>query len=174
MAAAQSIGSALDKYAADNGGQYPDGSTSTEIFQKLLDKHYLSDPSLFYLSHVEKSGEDITRLKPESVCWDVTCCVDGDSPDNVPVLFLTGYKVTYDPKGNATLIDKFDWSSITSWKELLSSGDVPPQRLGIFIHYKNKSTVWKIPDNNGNIPDFISGDFDAKGKVYHQLTPVGQ
>jgi hypothetical protein len=45
----RAIGLAMYSYANDNGGNYPDGKSSTEVFQKLLDGGYATDPALFYL-----------------------------------------------------------------------------------------------------------------------------
>jgi len=42
------IGRSLDQYATDHNGKYPEGKSSTEIFQKLIDKGYVTDPSIFY------------------------------------------------------------------------------------------------------------------------------
>src|ERR1700753_321458 len=49
VAQAGAIVKAMNAYAADHGGAYPGGGTSTEVFQKLLDGHYVSDPKTFFV-----------------------------------------------------------------------------------------------------------------------------
>ena len=102
MQAARSINLLMFSYANDNDQQYPVGKSSTEIFQKLLDGKYASDNSVFYLplpgKIKPKPGE---KLKPENVGFDVTVSIDSSSPDQLPVVFMTGYKVTYAPGSSA-------------------------------------------------------------------------
>ena len=92
-------------YAYDNQGNYPDGKSSTEVFQKLLDEGYCTDPTVFFIPLSGKS-EPIAgqKLKPENVCWDVTSGVDSSAPDGLPIVFTTGFKVTYIPGGTAVPI----------------------------------------------------------------------
>ena len=82
-------------YAADHDGKFPDGNTSTEVFQKLIDENYGNDPTIFYIPLPGKTkplaGQ---KLKPENVCWDVTSGLDQNSPDELPVIFMTGYLVS--------------------------------------------------------------------------------
>ncbi len=46
------IGQAFFTYSTDNtanGNAYPDGKSSTEIFQKLIDAGYISDPTILFV-----------------------------------------------------------------------------------------------------------------------------
>jgi len=101
------IGLMMLSYATDHDGKYPDGNTSTEIFQKLIDENYCTDSTIFYIPLPGKtkpiSGQ---KLKPENICWDVTSGLNQSSPDELPVVFMTGYKVTYAPGGSAVPIIK--------------------------------------------------------------------
>jgi hypothetical protein len=103
------LGLALYSYANDNNQQYPDGANSTEVFQKLLDGGYVTDPAAFYIPMPGKIKLLTTgqKLKPENVCWDVTAPVDlSGTPKNLPVLFMTGYRINYVPGGSATPVIK--------------------------------------------------------------------
>lgn len=143
-------------YANDHQQQYPDGKSSTEVFQKLIDEGYVTDPTIFYVSYEgkvpAKAGQ---KLKPENVCFDVTGGVDSNSPDDVPLVFLTGYKVIY--ATGTTAIARFR---------------IVPD--GIAVFYKNNSaTFLKTPTADGSVAHFVSPDFKADGKTYRQLTPDG-
>jgi hypothetical protein len=48
MQATRQIGMMMFQYAMDNDGKYPDGNSSTEVFQKLIDKNYCTDPTIFF------------------------------------------------------------------------------------------------------------------------------
>jgi cell division protein YceG involved in septum cleavage len=159
------IAAAMVAYAYDNNGNYPDGKSSTEIFQKLLDEGYVNDSSVFYI-YMAGKNQPVTgqrKLKPENVCWDVTSPVDSSSPDALPVIFLTGYKVNYAAGGSALPLAKID--PYPSWMR------------GIYVCYKsNKATFTKLNSpyfGTESIPTFIPPDFNANGKTYHQLTPDG-
>lgn len=175
---------AMFQYANDNDGKYPDGKSSTEVFQKLLDGGYVTDPALFYVPMKgKKKGAAGQKLKPENVSWDVTGGVDAFSSDQIPIVFLTGYKVSYVPGGGAVPLSKpfprfglenpdpnfterlFGWTIHYS-----DSG-------GIAVAYKNKSCMFKkleiAPDGTGSIPRFIPPDFKPDGNTYRQLTPDG-
>jgi hypothetical protein len=154
------IGLALFAYSNDNNQNFPDGASSTEVFQKLLDGNYITDPGVFFIPLPGKTkalgGQ---RLKPENVCFDVTCCVDADVSDALPLVFITGYKVTYVPGGSA----------------VPRARPYPP---GIIAYYKGANSRLILPDSasdaSGSIANFIPTDFDPRGKTYHQLTPEGR
>ena len=93
--AAQEIASAMNAYASDHKGVYPDGLTSTEVFQKLIDGKYLTDPGIFYLQMAGKNKATSARLTANNVCYDVTSGVTADSSDQLPMVFCTGYEVSY-------------------------------------------------------------------------------
>jgi hypothetical protein len=103
MQTAHQLGLTFYSYAMDNNGQYPDGKSSTEIFQKLMEGGYITDPTLFYLP-MEGKVQPIPgqRLKPENVSWDVTGGADQSSPDGLPMVFIIRYNVSYASGGGAT------------------------------------------------------------------------
>jgi len=159
------IETALYSYALDHGKVYPTGKSSTEVFQKMIDQGY-AKPSIFYFEMPGKKKPTSKALKPENVCWDITVPIEEGDPKEVPLVFSTGYRITYLPTGKAVPLKA---SSIT----------IP----GIFVTYKGSSTYksWSADVlfiNDDGLPDhivknFIGPDFDSKGKTYQQLTPDG-
>ncbi len=181
----RTIAVAMFAYSNDNNGDYPDGNSSTEVFQKLLDGGYVSDPSTFYLPMSGKvkpiPGQ---KLKPENVCWDVTGNVDANSPDMLPIVFLTGYMVQYVPGGSAVPLSnrspRYGWvDPIQNWWDRLMGRPTILwfDRPGIAVAYKSNAAKFMIsnPSTNpdGSIPYFISPDFKPDGVTYRQLTPDG-
>jgi hypothetical protein len=154
------IGEAMSAYAADHHGVYPTGGSSTEIFQKLIDEKYISDPAVFYYYGLrEKVPPSSTRLKPENVAFDVTSGVDGSSSDLLPVVFLTGFKVGYSAGAPAI--------PLRNTRDIRSSG--------IAVYYKNFIAAYKGNDMkpDGVVDEFIPNEFSDPGKIYQQLTPNG-
>ena len=172
------LGVAMVAYSNDNDGQYPDGKSSTEVFQKLLDGGYLSDPGILYIPLPGKTKADPGQkiLKPENVCFDVTSGADRSSSDQLPLLFLTGYKVTYSPGSAAVpLMKPYPNYWERSWLDWFDSqGRFRP---GIAVYYKGNNAVYKLLNPFGNsdniVPNFVSPDFKPDGKTYRQLTPDG-
>jgi hypothetical protein len=172
------IGISLYSYANDNNGAYPDGTSSTEVFQKLLDGGYVTDPHIFYLPIPGKvePATDQKKLKPENICFDVTGGVaQADSP-STPLIFLTGGRVIYAPGAPAVPNGSgfpvfesqhhfmgFTWTS--------ADGDDSSQS-GLGVYYVNNSARW-INAQGSLVPNFVPADFDAHGKTYRQLTPTG-
>jgi hypothetical protein len=176
MQQARSLALALFAYSNDNEGAYPTGASSTEVFQKLLDGGYLSDPTILYVPYPGKvkADADQKKLKPENVSFDVTCCLDRSSSDNLPAVFLTGYKVSYVPDGTATHLP--EPRSVRSWLSgWTTTEDVASD--GVAVAYKsNSARFWKsqaTPGGESSVPHFISADFHPDGKTYRQLTPEG-
>ncbi len=173
----------LFAYSNDHGGEYPQGKSSTEVFQQLLDGNYCSDPAIFYLPLPGKTQPIAgKKLNPENVCYDVTKGVDENAPDGLPVIFITGYKVTYAPSGAALplmkiafLSSKFHPRTWLGWWQNEPRDTYVP---GIAVCYKDLSAKFislkTAVDANGTVPNFIPADFDAKGKTYRQLTPDGE
>ena len=66
----------------------------------------------------------------------------------------------------------FEW--LTGWQWPIHDY---PDTGGIAVTYKSNNTmfIWLVTslNANGSIPNFISPNFDAKGKTYRQLTPDG-
>ena len=106
MQQGRQIGQMMFSYSTDNtanGNAYPDGSSSTEVFQKLIDGGYCTDPGVFYVPLPGKvKALPGQKLRPENVCWDVTGGVDLSSSGLVPLIFLTGYKIDYAAASTAT------------------------------------------------------------------------
>jgi hypothetical protein len=164
-------------YANDNNGAYPDGKSSTEVFQKMLDGGYISDRGIFYIPLHGKTktepGQKI--LKPENVCFDVTSGADQHSPAQLPLVFLTGYKVTYAPGTAAVPVIKpypnywerswFDWS------------DSDRFRPGIAVYYNGNNAKYEplnpLGNSDNTVPNFVPPEFKPDGKAYRQLTPDG-
>jgi hypothetical protein len=162
----------LEQYAKDHQGKYPEGQSSTEVFQHLIDEHYLDDPSILCSAYaaglpgkVPLSG---SRLKPENVCWDITCCVDSSAPASLPVVFSTGYKITYQPGTRAIPLYQIPAPPRT-WLECMYF--YLPLKPFISVCYKDNSARSLRADDDGSIPNFIPADFDPRGKTYRQLTP---
>ena len=176
------LGLAMFQYAVDNDGNYPDGKSSTEVFQKLLDGGYVTDPTFFFIPGNGKTrpvpGQ---KLKPENVCFDVTSGLLQNSPPELPVVFLTGFKIAYVPGSSAvptiTRHPQFG-GTYRTWSEWWHNdwpmGDFDP---GIAVHYMANNSMWRnletAPNGDGTIPNFVSPDFKPDGKTYRQLTPEG-
>lgn len=176
---ARGLGMALWSYShVENKDVYPDGASSTEVFQKLLDAGYVSDPGYFYvpMPGKVKAAPNQRTLKPENVCFDVTGGVGEKDSGQVPVVFLTGFRVTYAPGAAARPLNGgfptyetkqrllfFSWGD--SWQD---EGNMP----GVAVFYKGNEMKW-LRAQDGAIPDFIPASFDAHGKTYRQLTPDG-
>ena len=183
-------------YATDNiqnGNAYPDGNSSTEVFQKLLDGNYCSDPSVFYLPLAGKTPAVAgQKLKPENVCWDVTSGVDSSASD-VPLVFMTGYKVTYVPGGSAVPLIKpyprYYTPSFWDWLGSLYFADWYTPRPGMAVFYKSYNAKFMMLDHivnsdgtttfplkykpGASIENFVPNDFQPDGHTYRQLTPDG-
>jgi len=184
----RAIGQMFFSYATDNtakGNAYPDGKSSTDVFQMLLDSGYANDPTVFYIPMPGKiapvKGQ---KLKPENVSWDITVPVDSNSSDLLPLLFFTGYKVSYVPGGAAVPLIKplpqYGYNiHLRTWSEWLfgiQPFDYSPSG-GIVVIFKGNNVSF-VPRNavlttDGTIQNFISPDFKPDGKTYRQLTPDG-
>ena len=182
MQTAHAIGLALYSYASDNDQKYPDGASSTEVFQKLMDGGYVTDPEVFYIPMPGKTKPVAgAKLKPENISWDVTAPVElSAASKNLPVLFMTGYHIDYHPGGAATpIIKPFPryWldDSAQSWFTAMLGDSYryrPSQGLAVF--YDNNSAAFHPVDAGGYvISNFVPLDFTPDGKTYRQLTPDG-
>src|ERR1700722_364866 len=67
MQTSRQIGQMMFSYATDHGNVYPTGKSSTEVFQKLIDEDYCTDPEIFYLEMPGKVKPTSTKLKPKNV-----------------------------------------------------------------------------------------------------------
>jgi hypothetical protein len=149
------IGVVMFSYACDNNGAYPTGNSSTEIFQKLIDGGYVTDPSLFYVKMPGKVAPTSNKLKPENVCFDVTVAVDSKSSDMVPLVYLTGFKLSFTPDSSAVPVS-----------------DAAKQAGGIPVFYKGNNAQFRRADADGSVPHFVFPNYQDDAH-YHQLTPVG-
>jgi hypothetical protein len=161
MMTTRQIGVVMFEYANDHNGVYPTGKSSTEVFQKLIDAGYVTDPTLFwegFLPVPAKSKANSKILRPENVCYDVTVPVSADSNDALPVVFLTGYRIDYVPRGTATPL--FSWAK--DW-------------TGLPVYYHGNNTAFLKNDGqpDGVVTNFISQAFDPAGAKFQQLTPDG-
>ena len=107
---------AMAAYAADHHGNFPDAdeapagqsiltlggsgsspgaSTSTEVFQKLIDEKYVSDPAIFYIAMPGKVRPVGNQLTADNVCFDVTAGLTSSAPNGLPIVFTTGFSVSY-------------------------------------------------------------------------------
>ena len=184
MQKARSIGLCMFQYSVDHDGKYPDGKSSTEVFQKLIDAKYLIDPAILFLPFPGKAkGAEGHPLKPENVCWDVTGSIDQSDPDQLPMVFMTGYKVAYVPGGSAIPLLKFyplfrseprTWLQWWHGEPLKTSYSEP---LGIPVCYKGNNAKFcrltPSANSDGAVLNFVPASFDPKGKTYRQLTPDG-
>jgi len=156
MQNARMIGVYLSQYAIDHDGHYPEGSTSTEVFQQLIDGKYVTDPNTFFNSWTPGKIRPLSdHLKSENVCWDVSCCIDSS---------------TYQAGASAQRILPIPPPRPPeNWSERLWGVWVP--RPFIAVCYRNNSAAAILTEKDGSIPNFIPADFDPKGKTYRQFTP---
>ena len=59
MQTSRQLGQVLFAYATDHDGAYPTGKSSTEVFQKLIDESYITDPTMLYF---KMSGKVAARF----------------------------------------------------------------------------------------------------------------
>jgi len=154
MQEARAISFAMFSYATDHNGAYPDGKTSTEVFQKLLDGKYVTDSGLFYVSMPGKTRATSSTLTAENVCFDVTAGVTSQTSDQIPLVFLTGYTITY-TAGVAAMRDE---GTATAFP-------------GLSVAYKNNAARFLKADPDGRVANFIPAGFDPGTFTYQQLKP---
>jgi len=186
MQRTRSLNLLLFSYANDHEGTYADGKSSTEVFQKLLDQKYCKDSSIFYIPFPgKKPPVPGQKLKPENVSFDVTSGVDANSPENLPIVFMTGYKVDYAPGSSAIPIIKpfpnfgweespgfIEWLTGWRWRTIQYSG-----LGGLGVAYKSNNASFLRLETSAKgaefVQNFIPSDFKPDGKTYIQLTPNG-
>jgi hypothetical protein len=195
--ATRTIVLSMFQYANDHDGKYPDGASSTEVFQKLLDENYLTDPAIFFVPLPGKVAAKMgAKLKPENVAYDVTSGIDANSPDTVPVVFLTGFRMDYRAGAPAVSLLKpfpkyhvppntwfiWSWQPFGSW---LSFDGLPAAYHSNNAYFRSSYPMGPTefppeghptqytPDGYGIVPDVIAPEIDLHGKTYRQLTPDG-
>ena len=180
MESTRAIAVALGRYAAAHGGKYPEGSSSTEVFQKLLDGKYVIDPATFYLFMPGKAEPTGLRLLPQNVCYDVTAGVDAASPDSLPVVFVTGFRLHYQPNGSAVSLTRpfpaYAYSA-DAWMRWLTGGELEAIS-GLPVAMKDGEARLRPgqvgPDGFGYVTNVLPADFEPHGNAYRQLTPDGK
>ena len=174
-------------YTDAHHGAFPTGDSSTEIFQKLVDENHMvasgksliqllgnqddymqiRDTALFYIDMPGKTTATSTTLKPENVCFDVTVPLDGTLPDDLPVVFTTGYRIDYSPGKAAAPITN---SNLPNYAGVICAGG---NAYGIWAdkRWSDQIPWYFLPDHS--IANFISADYKPNGRTYQQLTPDG-
>ena len=145
---------AMDAYAKDHGGAYPEGNTSTEVFQKLLDGRYVSDPKIFFVLTGGKYPAASSQLDARNVCFDVTGGATAKSPDDLPLVFTSGFNVKYAPGVNAT-----------------HATDIVGIVHGMAICAKDGRAHFQRETADGSVPDFFPAAAVTKDEHYRQLKP---
>jgi archaellum component FlaG (FlaF/FlaG flagellin family) len=162
MQTAYTIQLAMVQYARDHGGKYPDGKSSTEVFQKLIDGRYLNKPEVYFIDMPGKVRADAsaTRLSPENVGYDVTVSMTDNTPELVPSVFATGYRIKYKPGGSAI--------PLADHRRSAACQD------GLPVAYANDHAYFKeTSDPNGVVTNVIRTDANLGPGPYTQLTPDG-
>jgi hypothetical protein len=153
------IGMMIFQYASQHEGHFPDGKSSTEIFQKLIDEKYTVNPDVFFAKMRGKVPATSNKLMPENVSFDVTTPFGSADSDALPVVFLTGYRMSYAPGGDAV--------------PLGPRSGVGEEGIAIFYHGTNSAFRKNDAGPDGIVHGAIANDFQADGKTYQQLTPDG-
>jgi hypothetical protein len=181
MSQSREIGEAVFNYGARNRTNlyhfgFPAGASSTEVFQKLLDDHDVTDPTIFYVAMLGKVRPVPGRkLRPENVSFDLTVSVDSQDTDDLPLVFLTGYRVTYMPGAAAVpLIKPLPRFGVERPRWWLLGGETVQWQgeNGQAVYYKGDKATW-LHAQGDSVPNFVPASFDANGKTYQQLTPDG-
>jgi hypothetical protein len=186
MQTTRTLALAMFQFANDNNGAYPDGASSTEVFQKLIDGNYLPDPSILFVPLPGKvKAQPGAKLKPENVAYDVTSGVNAQSPDDVPLVYLTGFRMDYHAGGNAVSLVKTFPDTVTTFAVwFFHRGDRDSAFDGLPIAYMSNSAFVRstetaghpaqyTPDGYGIVPHVAGAEFDPHGQTYRQLTPEG-
>ena len=170
------IGELMTQYALDNG-QYPDGASSTEVMQKLIDGGYITDLAVLYIPMEGKVAPERgqKKLKPENLSFDLTAGADSKDSPSLPLLYITGYRMAFTPgavvRPSSGKFPNFG----NGYHFLFFPWDDLPDHLhmpGIAVYYNGHNTVWCEPQGD-SIPNIVPLGFDAHGKTYRQLTPDG-
>jgi hypothetical protein len=100
--------------------------------------------------------------------------MDSLAPNGLPLVFPTGYKVSY--RAGASAVPRvLSPQPKQTWSQYLFGPVQNRPFLAFSYADKDSSIGGRVieADENGNIPNFIPADFDPKGKTYRQLTPDG-
>ena len=131
---------------------YPEGKTSTEVFQTLLNQNYISldQIRLLYYPMPGKIPGQTLILKSENVCYDTTFGISVSTPDWIPLVFSTGYAIDYK----------------TGYASVLPGNT----SQGIAVAYKSHYQYWPL---DGKRSIFVMPGFDKNENliIYRQLLP---
>ena len=138
------IGQVLYPYSVDHDGAYPDGSSSTVFFQKLLDEGYVNDPTIFYVPMPGKRPAAAgAKLKPENVSFDVTAGADAHDSRDLPLVYLTGYRVTFAPGASVVpVIKPFPTYGLNSFWSLRWPDNDVRVLPGLAVYYLGNNAKW--------------------------------
>ncbi len=167
MQCTATIEHALFDYSYEHPEEFAKAKSSTEVFQNLIDEKYVDDAAIFHypLPGKIRPAHDAKKLLPENVGFDITYPFTDQTPEETPIVYLSGYAITYQAGAKAVPIKVPP--SWTAWWE----GQHPPY---ILVCTKFGKVSLLQADLDGSIPNFIPADFDPKGKTYRQLTPDGE
>jgi len=186
----------LHRYAADHHGEYPPGKNSTEVFQALLDGGYNYQLDIVYRpgspGKTAPTYDQGQKLKPENVCYDITVPVGENAPPGLPLVFMTGYRITYAPGAAAVPLSDEIRSRNPSMAVFYNDGSFAFFRNAWWWFGKGEyrqttggfqNVNYTLDDgsgqrsgrlhSDGTITNFIPSTFDAAGVKYQQLTPDG-
>jgi len=173
MQQARAISLAMRAYANEHNGNYPDAgdapasnltftmgstpgaTTSTEVFQKLLDGKYVTDPAIFYIAMPGKVRPVGNRLASNNVCFDVTAGLKADSPGTVPLVYSTGYDVDYS-RGGIIMPS--------------TSGPASPF-TGMAVAYRNNRARFFSLTRATTTIQLLPPGSESDGQTYRQLKP---
>jgi len=103
----------------------------------------------------------------------------------VPVVFLTGFRMSYAAGAPVVSLVKPFPSTVFDWSIFFSNCASSSITFdGLPVAYKNNDAYFRssyaggheaqyTPDGYGIIPNVIAPDFNAHGQTYRQLTPNG-
>ncbi len=152
----------LEMYADKHHGLFPNGNSSTEVFQKLIDDEDLASRCVFFDLN-GKSLPTTNKISPNNVCFDFTEGTDPKSPSWVPVLIPTGYLINY-KTGQAI---KLKTNSIVQNKIWISYA-TKYQNFPTIIYYFHF-----FPYHWDHVNIMLDKPSDADTSQYRQLTPDG-
>lgn len=158
---ARQLGTILFTWASVHGFTYPDGASSTEVFQSLMDEGYLEPKAAEDLLYIPGMPGKVPYpgtgpLKPVHVCWDLVAPVKDNANDKLPLVVSTGWELIFLPGAPAEIRDK----------RLL---DDPAAIKGLIIFRKGNSAEY-IPQHEALNQPVMPEKMDLF-RNYRQLRP---
>jgi len=93
---------ALLEYAQKHKGLFPGGKSSTDVFEQLIEDHDL-EAHFVYFDLPGKREFVGGALSPANVCYDFTQGTNLKSPEWIPIIIPTGFRINY-ATGEASII----------------------------------------------------------------------